>query len=218
MTGRTRNVTDPPAPSRRRFALLDRDGTINTEVDHLAEPDQLALLPGATAAIRRLRKLGLGIVIVTNQAQVGRGQLPPGQLGRIHDRLRAMLAEQGATVDAIVHCPHAPEAGCACRKPRPGMAIQAAARFGFDPAHAFVVGDHAGDMGMGRAIGATTLLVLTGHGERERDRVGDAADFVVADLSGAVDIIAGLVGRPSDRGTDADHSPASPRIEWKRAM
>jgi D-glycero-D-manno-heptose 1,7-bisphosphate phosphatase len=217
MTGGAPGIADAAAPSRRRFALLDRDGTINTEVDHLAEPDQLILLPGATAAIRRLRALGLGIVIVTNQAQIGRGQLPPEQLGRIHERLRAMLAEQGAAVDAIIHCPHAPEAGCECRKPRPGMAIEAAARFGFDPARAFVVGDHAGDMGMGRAIGATTLLVLTGHGERERDRIGDAADFVTADLAGAVDIIAGLVGRP-DGGTNADHGRHPTGSSGRRPM
>jgi D-glycero-D-manno-heptose 1,7-bisphosphate phosphatase len=71
--------------------------------------------------------------------------------------------------------------------------LEAAERFGFDPAAAFVVGDHAGDMGMGRAIGATTILVLTGHGEHERVRAGAAADHVVADLEAAVAIIAGIV-------------------------
>ncbi|HEY6566576.1 MAG TPA: HAD family hydrolase [Actinomycetota bacterium] len=177
----------------RRFALLDRDGTINVEVDHLDEPDQLELLPGAAAAIRRLRELGLGIAIVTNQAQVGRGLLTPDQLTRIHERLRSMLAEQDATVDAVLFCPHPPEDGCDCRKPLPGMAVEAADRFGFDPAEAFVVGDHASDMGMGRAIGARTILVLTGHGAHERARGGAIADHVVADLAAAVDIIAGIV-------------------------
>ena len=177
----------------RRFALVDRDGTINVEVDHLEAPDQLVLIPGSAAAIRRLRELGLGIAIVTNQAQVGRGLLSPDQLDRIHDRLRSVLAEQDATVDAVLYCPHPPEDGCDCRKPLPGMALEAADRFGFDPAEAFVVGDHAGDMGMGRAIGATTILVRTGHGEHERARAQGMADHVVADLGAAVAIIAGIV-------------------------
>ena len=68
----------------------------------------------------------------------------------------------------ILHCPHAPEDGCDCRKPAPGMALDAATRYGFDPADAFVVGDHTGDAGMGRAVGATTFLVLTGHGAQAR--------------------------------------------------
>ena len=187
----------------RRFALLDRDGTINTEVDHLSDPDELVLIPGSAAAIRRLREdLGLGIVVVTNQANVGRGLLSTGQLDAIHERLRSMLGVEGATVDAILACPHAPEDDCACRKPRPGMALEAAERFGFDPADAFVVGDHAGDVGMGRAVGATTFLVMTGHGPAEVERAREDADHVVPDLAAAVDIIAGLV-----TGEPATHRP-----------
>lgn len=178
----------------RRFVLLDRDGTINAERDHLIDPDELELLPGAARAIRTLRDdLGLGVVVVTNQAHVGRGLLAPETLELIHARLRDMLAAEGADVDAILHCPHAPEDDCGCRKPRPGMALEAAARFGFDPDEAFVVGDHAGDMGMGRAIGATTLLVLMGHGPEEAERAAGLADHVVADLAAATAIIAGLV-------------------------
>jgi D-glycero-D-manno-heptose 1,7-bisphosphate phosphatase len=179
----------------RRFALVDRDGTINEEVDHLDDPDALVLIPGSAAALRRLRAVGLGIVVVTNQAQIGRGLLTEDRLAEIHDRLTAMLAAEGAEVDAILHCPHAPEDGCDCRKPGTGMAREAVARFGFDPAEAFVVGDHASDMGMGRAIGATTFFVLTGHGAEERENAGGDADHVVADLSAAVDIIAASIGR-----------------------
>ena len=183
----------------RRFALLDRDGTINTEVDHLSHPDELVLIPGSAAAIRRLREdIGLGIVVVTNQANVGRGVISAEQLDAIHGRLRSMLAAEGAVLDAILACPHAPEDECACRKPRPGMALEAADRFGFDPADSFVVGDHAGDVGMGRAIGATTFLVMTGHGPAELERAGDDADHVVPDLAAAADIIAGLVTGESD--------------------
>ena len=177
----------------RRFVLLDRDGTINEEVDHLDHPDDLALIAGSADAIRRLRGIGLGVVVVTNQAQIGRGLLTEERLEAIHERLTSMLAAEGAAVDAILHCPHAPEERCPCRKPAPGMAIEAATRFGFDPSRAFVVGDHAGDVGMGRAMGATTILVLTGHGVEERTRAEGSADHVVADLAAAVDIITSLV-------------------------
>jgi len=96
-------------------------------------PDELELIAGSAAALRRLGEaLGLGIVVVTNQAHVGRGLLPAATLDRIHDRLEAMLAAEGASVDAIFHCPHRPEDGCGCRKPAPGMALEAASRFGFD--------------------------------------------------------------------------------------
>ncbi|MDH4113580.1 MAG: HAD family hydrolase [Actinomycetota bacterium] len=179
----------------RRFVLLDRDGTINEEVGHLARSDDLRLIPGSAEAIRRLRTAGLGIVVVTNQADVGRGLLAPEDLESIHARLLDMLAAEEAEVDAVLHCPHAPEDGCDCRKPAPGMARAAAERFGFDGTDAFVVGDHAGDVGLGRAIGATTFLVLTGHGaeEAERARHEDLADHVVPDLSTAADIITALV-------------------------
>jgi D-glycero-D-manno-heptose 1,7-bisphosphate phosphatase len=178
----------------RRFALVDRDGTINAEVDHLGDPDALALIPGSARALRRLKALGLGVVVVTNQAQIGRGLLTEERLGEIHHRLVAMLAREGAEVDAIMHCPHTPQGGCDCRKPGTGMAREAAATFGFDPTTSFVVGDHAGDVAMGRAIGATTFLVLTGHGADEAGRAAEDADHVVADLEAATDIIAELMG------------------------
>lgn len=187
-------MTSAPGAARR-FALLDRDGTINEEVGHLDDPDDLRLIPGSADAIRRLQALGLGIVVVTNQANIGRGLLEPADLERIHARLRAMLAAEDAEVDAILHCPHAPEDGCRCRKPAPGMALDAAERFGFDPRDAFVVGDHAGDVGMGRAIGATTFLVLTGHGTEEQVKAGGDADHVAADLAAVADIIAARIGR-----------------------
>lgn len=178
----------------RRFALLDRDGTIIVERNHLDDPEQVELIPGAAAAIARLREeLGLGVVVVTNQAQVGRGLLSPARLGSVHVRLEELLHEEGASLDGLFVCPHAPEEGCACRKPAPGMALEAAARFGFDLTRAFVVGDHPGDMGLGRAVGATTIFVLTGHGADELPGAEGMADRVADDLAAAVDIIAALV-------------------------
>ena len=185
----------------RRFVLLDRDGTIIVERDHLDDPDDVELIPGAAEAIVRLRdELGLGIVVVTNQAQIGRGALSSERLAEINDRVAALLAAEGASLDAVFHCPHAPEDGCECRKPRPAMALRAAERFAFDPSRSFVVGDHAGDMGLGRAVEATTILVLTGHGGEERPKADGLADHVAADLAAAVDIIAALLAEASEEG------------------
>ena len=181
----------------QRFALVDRDGTINEERHHLATPEEVALIPGSAEALVRLRDLGLGIVVVTNQAEVGRGNLAPAELDRINERLESLLADRGARVDAIEVCPHRPEDGCDCRKPKPGMALRAAERLGFAPDRSVVIGDHLADLGMGRAIGATTILVRTGHGGDAEPQSGDLADHVTDDLAGAVAIIAALVGKES---------------------
>jgi D-glycero-D-manno-heptose 1,7-bisphosphate phosphatase len=185
----------------RRFAILDRDGTINEEVGYVLHPAEMRLLPGAAEAIRRLRDLGLGIVVVTNQSPIGRGLLTEQRLADIHDRLRDLLADEDATLDGIEFCPHTPEEGCACRKPGTAMVERAARSLDFDPADAFVVGDHAGDVRLGRAVGATTILVLTGHGTEECADATPFTDHVADDLLGAERIIRSLL-------SDPDGSPA----------
>lgn len=175
----------------RRFVLADRDGTINEEIspEYVLSPDQLRLIPGAANSLRELRELGLGVVVVTNQSPVGRGWITPEELDAIHARLSELLAAEGASVDGYYACPHRPDQDCDCRKPRTGLATRAAAEHGFDPAEAFVVGDHRGDVEMGRRIGARTFLVCTGHGEREVSDAESFADHVVGDLAEATAII-----------------------------
>jgi D-glycero-D-manno-heptose 1,7-bisphosphate phosphatase len=173
----------------RRFVLLDRDGTINEEIGYVLRPEELRLIPGTLEALRELRDLGLGLVVVTNQSPIGRGMLSEEGLQVIHDRLRELLAEGGVSIDDIEYCPHVPDAGCACRKPGTAMVERAARKHGFDPAQAWVVGDHVGDARLGRAVGARTILVLTGHGEEEREAAGSLADPVVGDLREAAGVI-----------------------------
>jgi D-glycero-D-manno-heptose 1,7-bisphosphate phosphatase len=159
--------------------MVDRDGTLNREVHHLRNLDQLALLPGAARALRRLKGLGFGIAVITNQSAVGRGLLDTATLDAVHSRLKEMLSNRGASWDWIGYCPHLPGDGCSCRKPRPELAREAAAALGRSLDGAFVIGDKATDLGMGRAVGATNLLVLTGYGRAEPT---DLADHVVEDV------------------------------------
>jgi D-glycero-D-manno-heptose 1,7-bisphosphate phosphatase len=174
----------------RRFVLLDRDGTINEEVGYVLRPDELRLIPGAGDALRELRDLGLGLVVLTNQSPIGRGMLSVDELGAIHAHLSELLAVDGVTLDGIEFCPHRPDEGCACRKPGTLMVERAAATLGFDPARSWIVGDHGSDLRLGRAVGARTILVRTGHGEEELERgAAEDADHVVADLREAASLI-----------------------------
>jgi D-glycero-D-manno-heptose 1,7-bisphosphate phosphatase len=190
---------DPRSRQGRRLVLLDRDGTLNIERNYLAEASELQLLPGVIPALRRLREHGLGLVVVTNQSGVARGWIQPAQLEAIHDRLHELLGEGGIELDGIYVCPHGPQSVCHCRKPRAGMALQAARELGGTLSESFVVGDKPADIGLGQAIEATTLLVRTGHGaesERNWPRELPRPHAIVNDLPAAAEFI---VRQLSDR-------------------
>jgi D-glycero-D-manno-heptose 1,7-bisphosphate phosphatase len=180
--------------AERRYVILDRDGTIIVEKHYLSDPDGVELIRGAGGALRRLTDLGLGLVVLTNQSGVGRGLFDLGRLAEIHARFEALLAEEGVRLAGIYFCPHHPDEGCACRKPRPGLVERAARELGFEPRRAFVVGDMASDVGLGSAVGATTLLVRTGHGAREAAGGSARPDHVVGDLADAAALIEQLLG------------------------
>ena len=150
----------------------------------------MELLPGAVDGLRRLAELDCGLVVVTNQSGVARGYFDEPMLARIHARFEALLAAEGIRLDAIYYCPHGSEANCECRKPRPGMALRAAREHGFDLKQAVMIGDRPGDVELGRAVGATSILVRTGVGE-ETERSGECrADFTADDLRAAAEWIA----------------------------
>jgi D-glycero-D-manno-heptose 1,7-bisphosphate phosphatase len=172
----------------RAAVFLDRDGVICEEVDYLSDPDQLRLLPGAAEAIRQLNDAGVPTILVTNQSGIGRGYFTAEAVDAIHDRLRAELAAQGASLDAIQCCPHRPDEGCQCRKPRAGLLRRAAAEHGVELRASVMVGDKLSDLEAGRAAGCGTVLVLTGYGGRERHGV-TADDHVADDLRAAVEWI-----------------------------
>ena len=183
-----------PGPVRRRYVLLDRDGTLNVEKGYLSAPEELELLPGVAPALLRLQARGLGLVVLTNQSGIGRGYLDRANLDRIHARLRELLSAEGVVLDAIYYCPHTPQDGCGCRKPATGLVESAAAELGFDPRQAFLIGDKQCDIELGARVGATTILVRTGYGAQEEARV--QPDHVVDDLPAAAGtILRALQGR-----------------------
>lgn len=173
----------------RCLIALDRDGTLNVERNYLSSPDQLELLPGVVEGIRALRVFGCTIVVVTNQSAVARGFIDLALLDRIHARLQELLREQGVDVDAFFVCPHMPDAGCRCRKPGTHLLEEAVEARDVDEGHVFVIGDQETDIEMGHRFGATTMLVLTGYGERTLKEGRVHPDYVVTDLVAAAAIV-----------------------------
>ena len=182
-------MAEPP----RRFVLLDRDGTVIVDKNYLADHRQVELMPLAAEGLRRMRQMGLGLLVVSNQSGVGRGYFGLAELERVHARMSELLKAQGIELDGIYFCPHAPEEACACRKPQTGLAERAAAELGFDPASCFVIGDQDADMGLGRALKAKTILVRTGNGTQAEADGAAAPDYVANDLLEAASLIARLL-------------------------
>src|SRR5215469_10721396 len=140
-------TADPESRSMQsglRHVILDRDGVLNHEAEgsgYVREPSQFHWLPGALEGLATLRRAGLRLTVVTNQSGVGRGLMTLEQLAAVHARMQEEAAAHGAALDAVLFCPHAPEEGCSCRKPAPGLIQAAIARSGIAAADSIVVGD-----------------------------------------------------------------------------
>lgn len=179
--------------------FLDRDGTINVEVNRVKSPDEFELLPGVAEAIRRLNRQGLPVVVITNQPVIARGDTTPAGLREIHNKMETLLGREGAFVDAIYYCPHHPDKGfdgevpelkfaCDCRKPAPGMLLRAAAEMNLNLAGSWFIGDRSTDLQTAANAGVPhALLVKTGP---EQD-AGDKAEAMFGALGEAVDYILG---------------------------
>jgi histidinol-phosphate phosphatase family protein len=145
-----------------KAVILDRDGVLNKK-PHLARYvrnwDEFEWIPGAVEAVRLLKSKGCMVCLATNQAGVARGVLSAEDLNHIHARMQADLGKVGASVDKIYVCPHAPEAGCECRKPKPGLLFAIQKDFKLDLTQTPFIGDDPKDMQAGRAAGCPTFLV-----------------------------------------------------------
>ena len=180
---------------RRRAVFLDRDGVINRSEVREGKPfaprglAEFRLLPGAAESIRALKRAGLLVIVVTNQPDIGNGLVEPSVVDAMHTRLRNKLC-----VDDVRMCPHRQDAGCACRKPKPGMLLDAARQWQIALAHSFMVGDRWGDILAGQSVGCYTIFIDRGYRE---PRLA-TADGRAKSLNSAARLILSLMSGPGD--------------------
>lgn len=154
-----------------KLIILDRDGVINEDSDaYIKMPAEWRAIPGSLDAIARLRKAGYTIVVATNQSGVGRGYFDGKMLEAIHDKMRDEIRKAGGEIDGIFYCPHTPDDGCGCRKPRSGLIVQIEEALGRDVKGVAIVGDSLRDLECGLDRGCKPVLVRTGKGERTLEK------------------------------------------------
>jgi D-glycero-D-manno-heptose 1,7-bisphosphate phosphatase len=147
-----------------RLVILGRDGVLNQYREgHVTAAEEWVPVPGALEAVARLHHAGWHVVVATNQAGVGRGMIDMNTVNQVHVRMNEMLAAQGGRLDAVFFCPHTPEDGCDCRKPRPGMLLDIGKRYGVDLAQVPMLGDTLRDLQAAQAAGCQPHLVLSGR-------------------------------------------------------
>lgn len=179
----------------RKAAFLDRDGVINLDRAYVHRWDEFEFVPGAVAAMRRLKEAGYALVIVTNQSGIARGKYTEAQYQELTAKMRAALAEAGAEVDGVYHCPHHPAGSvpefaldCECRKPAPGMILRAARELGLALGDSLLVGDKPSDIEAARAAGVgRAYIVQSDNAESTGDLAG--ADAAFEDLAACVDAV-----------------------------
>jgi D,D-heptose 1,7-bisphosphate phosphatase len=176
-------VADKLAPA----VFLDRDGTVMHDADYCSDPRKVQIFPGIPEALRLLKTKGFKLIIITNQSGIGRGLITTDQYRSVE---RKVLCELGPDlIEATYFCPDVPDQHSNCRKPAPGMILQAAREHQIDLSRSFFVGDKEIDAECGHNAGVRSIRVRTGF---DRDTTGSVADWVAPDLIGAVKIIVDL--------------------------
>lgn len=162
--------------NKQKAIFLDRDGTINKMVGFITRPEQFELIPGAAEAIKKMNKAGYLVIVVTNQPVIARGECSFEELQTIHDKMETELGKEGAFVDAIYVCPHHTDKGfdgeraeykcnCDCRKPKPGLLLQAAKDFNIDLSESYMIGDSERDVEAGKNAGVKESLKIENNEE-----------------------------------------------------
>lgn len=150
-----------------RWVLLDRDGVINEDSDgYIKSPDEWIPIPGSLEAMALLARNGYRVAILTNQSGLARGLFDLVMLEQIHGKMQTLLTQVGGHIDDIFVCPHGPEDGCHCRKPKPGLFEQFSRKYGVDLNQVPAIGDSLRDLQAADAAGATPILVETGKGAK----------------------------------------------------
>jgi len=167
-----------------KLLILDRDGVINHDSDaYIKSVEEWLPLPGSIEAIAQLSKAGWTVAVATNQSGIARGYYEIAVLEAMHARLRERVAEQGGEVGLIVYCPHGPDEGCDCRKPKPGMLKTIAAHYGVALTGVWFVGDSLGDLEAAKAVDCQPVLVKTGKGEKTLGKTLPAGTLIFDDLA-----------------------------------
>ena len=168
-----------------RLVVLDRDGTINHDSDqYIKSPAEWKPIAGSVEAIARLTQSDWRVVVATNQSGIARGLFDTATLNAIHAEMHRAVSQAGGRIDAIFFCPHAADSNCECRKPKPGLLREIAARLNVELEGVPMVGDSLRDLQAAAAVGATPCLVLTGKGRNTRDAGGlPPGTEVFADLA-----------------------------------
>jgi mannose-1-phosphate guanylyltransferase/phosphomannomutase len=190
------------AADKKKAVFLDRDGVINQNGPKIDSPEKFVMLDGAPDAIKRLNDSGYLVIVATNQPDIAKGFYTFIELEKIHKKMGQLLGEKGAHIDAIYVCPHHPEKGfpgevpelkieCGCRKPEPGMILQAITDLSIDPKQSWMVGDSKADIIAGQKAGLKTIFITSGGGStsRQEKELECRPDFEKRDLSEAVGLI-----------------------------
>jgi D-glycero-D-manno-heptose 1,7-bisphosphate phosphatase len=142
-----------------KAVFMDRDGVLIEDKGYVHRIRDVVLLPGVPEALKKLKEAGFLLIIASNQSGVGRGYFPESDMWEVDEHLRKALLREGVKIDYSYYCPHAPDQGCDCRKPKPGMLLQAAKEHGIALSESWMVGDKESDMEAGKAAGCMTALV-----------------------------------------------------------
>ena len=180
-------MMDSPV-AERGLVILDRDGVINRDSrEFVKSPDEWVPLPGSIRAIADLDRAGYTVAVASNQSGLARGLFDRNALRAMHRKLRKLVAAEGGHVDRIVVCPHGPDDGCSCRKPKPGLLLRLGRHYGTGLDGVPVIGDSLRDLEAAAASGARPILVRSGNGRKtERALPGDFASTEVFDNLAAV--------------------------------
>jgi D-glycero-D-manno-heptose 1,7-bisphosphate phosphatase len=167
-----------------KLLILDRDGVINYDSDaYIKSVEEWIPLPGSIEAIAQLSKAGWTVAIATNQSGIARGYYDIATLDAMHARLRALVAEQGGEVGLVVYCPHGPDEGCDCRKPKPGMLKIISEHYKVPLAGIWFVGDSLGDLEAAKAVDSQPVLVKTGKGDKTQSKNLPVGTLIFDDLA-----------------------------------
>ena len=167
-----------------KLLILDRDGVINHDSDaYIKSVEEWLPIEGSIEAIAQLSKAGWTVAVASNQSGIARGYYDLAVLDAMHARLRALVAGQGGEVGLIVYCPHGPDEGCDCRKPKPGMLKTIAAHYDVALAGVWFVGDSLGDLEAAKAVDCQPVLVKTGKGQKTLGKTLPAGTLIFDDLA-----------------------------------